>query len=177
MVSGRVHGAHSVVASSQTVGDNGLQETIAVTIIVDTLEESKGGWVRRLSGGQVVTQILNRNMAMTDDVAVASYGLRSGIVGGQRIGEDTSVQVRELHLDIEGLVFSDIISRSREKDDGRNHVVLAGDITHNDAIARAVGVLCSVGRCLSRAEVDEVGGIAKSLVSAYTPVSIILIPT
>lgn len=45
MVGSRVHGAAAVVAWWKTGIDGGLEAAIAITIIVDSLEESKEFWV------------------------------------------------------------------------------------------------------------------------------------
>ena len=63
-----------------------------------TLEEGKVLWVWGLLGRDVVVQILNGDVAMTDNVAVRTQFLRCGIVGGQGIGEGTGVQVGQLNL-------------------------------------------------------------------------------
>lgn len=45
MVGGRGHGADTVEASGKTASDNSLQASVAISSIVDSLEEGKGvGW-------------------------------------------------------------------------------------------------------------------------------------
>lgn len=48
MVGGRGQSAYTVVTSRETASDNGLEKTLTVAGIVDTLEESKISWDQEL---------------------------------------------------------------------------------------------------------------------------------
>ena len=133
MVGGRVHGADAVEASWKTCSNTGCQKTLTVAGIINTLEEGKRLRVGTLSGSEAAAEILNGDVAMTDDVSTLQL-LGSGVVGGKRISEDTSHQVGNLHLCGESCVWCNVVSRSREQDDGRDHVLVGGNITHNDTV-------------------------------------------
>lgn len=81
MVRSTVHSADAVNTSRETIGDGSLEETVTIAVVVDTLEEGKLLWVRRGLGGNVAAQILDSNVAMTNDVAVFQC-LGCRIIGG-----------------------------------------------------------------------------------------------
>jgi hypothetical protein len=69
MVRSGVHGADTVETSGETIGHSSLEKTLTIPVVVDTLEESKSLRVGSLLRSQVVAEILNSDVAMTDDVA------------------------------------------------------------------------------------------------------------
>jgi hypothetical protein len=161
MVRGRVHRADAVEPRRETTGDHSLEETLAVPVIIDTLEEGECLRVGRRCGSQVAAEILDGDVTVTDDVTTLEL-LRSGVVRGQGIGEGAGDQVRELHLDGEVLVGGDVFAGAGEQHDRRDHVGIGGDVAHDHAVAGSAGGLGSVGQGLARAEVDEVGRVTVS---------------
>lgn len=117
MVSGRSHGADTVDTSRETTSNIGLQTTISVSGIVDTLEEGELRWVRRLLSVDVITERLDGDMGMTNDLTTLQR-LRGGIVGVIRVRESTSLKVVDLQLDLEVLVCLNILHSLRALNDG-----------------------------------------------------------
>ncbi len=116
MVRRRVHGADTVETGGETSSDSSLKQTLSIAVVIDTLEKGEGLRVGSLLRCQVVAEILDSDVAVTNDLATLEL-LRCGVVGGQGIGEGSSNQVGELHLDVERLVGSDILSGAREEND------------------------------------------------------------
>ncbi len=69
MVRGGSHRADTVVASGETTSYNSLEETSAVTSIVDTFEESELGRVKGLARVEASAQVLDCHVGMTNNVA------------------------------------------------------------------------------------------------------------
>lgn len=169
MVGCRSKSADTVVTRRKATSDISRQETLAVTRVVDTLEESELSWVRRRSGVQGVSEILNGDVSVADDLALRVELLRGGVVGSVSVGEAASLEVLSLDCDREILVGLDgstvlgepMHSEVSNKEDGpsaahdydlredrRDHVCLRRNVSHGDAVARTVGDLKSVGEGL-----------------------------
>jgi hypothetical protein len=128
MVGGRGDGADAVDASRETSIKRGSEKTIAITGIVDTLEESKG-----LSVGRVVTivaNVLDGNMGMANDVASLER-LRGGVVGVVRVRERSSLQVVDLHREVDLLVLVLVVVVLGISEDRRDHVADTRNISHD----------------------------------------------
>lgn len=156
MVGSTGHGADTVVTSGETTSDSGAQASVAVTRVVDTLEEGELRGIQRLVRGEGVTQVLDGNVSVANNVASVSKLLRSRVVGVVGVSEGSQVHVCDLDVDIEVLVRLGLTTGHRARDDGRGHVVLRGNLTHGDTVARSLLVLQTIGQGLAGAEVDEV---------------------
>lgn len=167
MVGSREHSADTVVTSGKSACNGSRQESIAVTGVVDTLEEDELSGVERLSRGQRVTHVLNSNVSVTDDLALAVEVLRSGVVCVVSICEGTSLEVVDLNLDVKVLVRLEVLVVLRVDQNTGNHVGLRGDVTHGDTVARALLLLQAVRQRLAATEVDEVG-VVTGLISYCT---------
>lgn len=77
MVGRRGHSADTVESGSQAE-DSGLEVTVAVTWVVDTLEKFEGSWVWG-AGGVEGLNLLDSDMGMSDDFTTLER-LGSGIV-------------------------------------------------------------------------------------------------
>lgn len=69
MVGGRSHGAHAVVASGKTTSNSGREKTVSISGIIDTLEEDEGDWVGGLSWCKRVSEILDGEMGVSNNLA------------------------------------------------------------------------------------------------------------
>ncbi len=87
MVGRRIHGADTVSPGGETGGDRRLEQTITISIIVDSLEEGKEGWVRRSGGSNVTSKVLDGDVTVTDNIAVRSQFLGCSVVSGQGVRE------------------------------------------------------------------------------------------
>jgi len=159
MVGGRGDRASTVVTGRETSLERGSEKTIAVTSVVDTLEESKVLSIRRVVG--VVTHVLDGDMGVANDVASLKR-LWGSVVGVVRVGERTGLQVGDLHGEVNLLVFLDalfVVLGAGE--DRRNHVTNGRNISHDDTVAGSLLDLETVGEGLALAEVDEVGLVSE----------------
>jgi len=159
MVGGRGDRASTVVTGRETSLERGSEKTIAVTSVVDTLEESKVLSIRRVVG--VVTHVLDGDMGVANDVASLKR-LRGSVVGVVRVGERTGLQVGDLHGEVNLLVFLDalfVVLGAGE--DRRDHVTNGRNISHDDTVAGSLLDLETVGEGLALAEVDEVGLVSE----------------
>lgn len=129
MVLGGGQGADTEVTSGKTTSDISGQETLSVTSVVDTLEEGELGWVRRSGGVERVTQILNSDVGVSDNLALAVELLRSSVVGGIGVGESTSLQILSLNSDCEVLLGLDVVAVLGECENRGDHGVLGGNVT------------------------------------------------
>ena len=116
------HGADTIVASWQTAGDTGAQQTVAVTSVVDAFEERELLWVGRRGCREVVAKTLDGDVRVADDFAVAGEVLRRAVVGGRGVGEGAGLEVLHLHRDGEGGAGFDVVGWLGVGDDGGNHV-------------------------------------------------------
>lgn len=157
MVCGREHGADTVVTGRQTTSDGGREKAVVIASIIDSLEEDKGRGVRRLVRSEVAAQGLNGDMSVTDDAALTIEVLGGRVIGTLRIGEGSRSEVVNLDLDVEVGVGLKVVVVGGVDQNAGDHVVLGWDLAHRDSVARAAGLLLTVGQLLSLAEVDEVG--------------------
>ena len=129
MISGRRHGADTVIPSRQTTLDCSRQATLAITGVVDALEEDEfaGVWCGRR--GEIAAQGLDRDVHVADDVAVFE-GLGRGVVRYGWVGEDAGVEVGDLEIDLEVGVCGKGLAGGRVGDDGGDHVCGGGDVAH-----------------------------------------------
>jgi hypothetical protein len=111
------HTADTVVTGRQTAVNLGGEETLAVTSIVDTLEEGKLLRVQRLSRVQTIASVLNSDVGMADDVTTTVEVLRSRIVGGCCISERARCKVDKLHGDIKVLIGFNVVTVLRRCED------------------------------------------------------------
>ena len=119
MVGRSRHSADTIVACGKTASDCSLQSTVAITSVINTFEEDESGGIWCCLRRQVVTECLDSDVNVANDVVVVRVqGLGSGIVSDVWIGENACVQVRNLELDIEILVGGKVVARSRVCDDG-----------------------------------------------------------
>lgn len=168
MVGSTRHGADAVVPGGETSSDGGLQVTIAIAGIVDTLEEDKLGSIQGSVGRQGVTHILNSDVNVADDGTAAAKILGSRVVGRLSVSEGAGLQVVDLELDIKVLVGLDVAVVRGVIDDGRHHLGLGGDLAHGDTVAGTASLLLTIGEGRTGANVDEVGIVAaRQLVSAF----------
>ena len=130
MVGGTRHGADAVVASGKTAVNDCLKVTLAVSGIVDTLEEGKLLGIKRLLGVEAVARVLDGDVGVADDLALAIELLRGTVVCAGGVGEGTKLHVLELDLDVESGLGLDDIAVLGVYDDGGDHVVNTGDISH-----------------------------------------------
>ena len=99
------HSADTITTSREASSDGSLEPTVAIAIVIHTLEEDEGAGIGRSLGRQVVTKGLDSDVDVTDDViALWVQSLRRSIVGFIRVCENTCFQVRDLELDVEVLV-------------------------------------------------------------------------
>ena len=126
MVGSGSHGAAAVATSSKTTLNLSGKQAIAVTGIVDALEESEF-----LRVGRVVALCdLAGDVSVANDSAVLQC-LRGRVVGCVGIGEGTSFQVVDLDVNGERLVGLDVVAVRGVLEERRDHVAGAGDFTHD----------------------------------------------
>lgn len=159
MVGRTSHGAHTVVTSGQTTSDRRRESTLAVTSVIDALEESELGRVWRRGGVGRVAHVLDGDVGMSDDIATRAELLGRGIVRAVGVGEGTQLHVGDLDSHVEVLVGCGLLASDGAGDDSRDHVSRGGHLTHHDTVTRALLLLQAVGQSLARAKVDEVGTV------------------
>ena len=130
MVSSRCHGTDTIVSCGKTTFDGGCKETLAVSGVVDALEENKGGWVRRSGGGQAVAEGLDGDVGVANDFAILQL-LRGSVIGGVRIGECAWIYTGHLDGDIKSGVGLEVLARFGVGEDTRHHVCSRWDIAHD----------------------------------------------
>ncbi len=159
MVGGGVHCADAIEAGGETVSDVCGEKTLAVAVIIDTLEEVEDFRVRGAGGSESAAEILDSDVTVTDDLATLE-SLRSRVVCALSIGEGAGDQVLKLDLNSEGLVCVQVVSRTREEHYSGNHVLVGRNIAHSDTVAGAASHLFTVCQSLASANIDEVGIVA-----------------
>jgi hypothetical protein len=95
MVGSGGHSAASVVTGGETLSKDSGEQSIAVSSVVDTLEEGECVSCRRCGTVDVLSEILHGEMGVADDLATLEL-LRSGVVGVVRICEGSSHKVGNL---------------------------------------------------------------------------------
>lgn len=156
MVGSTGHSADTVVTGGKTTGDRSAKTSITVARVIDTLEEGELGGVQWLVRGEGVTQVLDGDVSVANNVASVSELLGSRVVSVVGVGEGAQVHVGDLDIDVKVLVRLRLIAGYRACDDGRGHVVLRWNLSHGDTVARTLLVLQTIGQGLAGAEVDEV---------------------
>lgn len=129
MVLGGGQSADTEVTGGETTSDISGEETLSVTSVVDTLEEGELSWVRRSGGVERVTQILNSDVGVSDNLTLTVELLRSRVVGGIGVGEGTGLQVLSLDSDREVLLSLNVVTILGECEDRGDHGVLGGNVT------------------------------------------------
>lgn len=81
MVPRRDHCAHAVDARGQATGNLSLEGALAVALVINTLEVGELGRVGHFERAQAA-DILDRDVAVTDDVAALVQVLRRRVVVG-----------------------------------------------------------------------------------------------
>jgi hypothetical protein len=156
----RDHRAHTVDTSGQTVCNDGLEKTLPVARVVDTLEERERDRIGRRSRRHTA-HILDRNVAMANDVAFSVQVLRRSVIVGRWISEESGAEVLRLDFDVERRVGGHFDADLGTGDDGCDHVGARGDFAHGDAVAGSTLDLQAVGEFLALAEIDEVRFVAR----------------
>ena len=127
MIGCRVETADTVVAFRKTTLNFSTQTALAISVVIDALEEIEGISLR---GGVLVLDLLNSNMSMANDIAVLQL-LGRGVISVIRIGEASSIEVCNLDSDCERLIGLDHVIILRAGEDGANHIALPGDFAHD----------------------------------------------
>jgi hypothetical protein len=135
MVAGRSHGADTVATGRKTLGEIGRKSTLAVTSVVDTLEEGKRLGIRGVGRG--IAHVLDGDVGVADDFASIER-LRRGIVGNVGVGERSGLKVGNLHGELDGLVRSNLVAVLGVREDRRDHVGRRGDISHDCVVLASV---------------------------------------
>lgn len=107
MIGCRVDGEHPVCSGRQAVGQRGRNRVISIKRCVQTLEESKLGWVCGLGVVETVDGLDHEMRVTNEDTLVVDLG-RCSIVVGVSIGERASLEVLDLELGSEWLVGRDL---------------------------------------------------------------------
>lgn len=118
MVGSRGHGAKTVVTSRETTGYICRQKTLAISGVVDTLEEGELGSIQRRGRVKLIAQVLNSHVGVANNVTAAIQVLGSRVVRVIGISECTGSEVSELDLDAEVLVGLDVVVVLWVDDDG-----------------------------------------------------------
>ena len=129
MVGSCRHGADAVSAGGKTALDGSLEESLAVTSIVDPFEEDELGRVRCDFRCEGTAEILNGDVSVANDLATLEL-LRSGVVGRVRVGEGTGREVVHLDLDVEVRQGLQVLPRLGEDEDRSHHGGRRRDVTH-----------------------------------------------
>jgi hypothetical protein len=69
MVGSGRHGADAVVASGKTSSDGGLEKTLAVSGIIDSLEEGELGWIQGGCRIECLSHILDSHVGVADNLS------------------------------------------------------------------------------------------------------------
>jgi len=172
------HGADTVVASGETAGDGSGEKAIAIswtvsvyvgrfrpmaeelTSIVDSLEEDEAGGIKGLIRGQGAAKVLDSDVSVTNDTALAIKILGCRVVGALSVSEGARGEVVNLDLDVKVRVGLNVTIVGRVAEDGGDHAVLGGNAAHRNTVAAAPRLLFTVGDILTLAEVDEVCVVA-----------------
>jgi len=123
MVGRRRHGADAVATAGQAAGDFGLDTTLTIASIVNTLEEGKLGRIKGLSRVERVAGVLDSDVGVADDLASSIEILGRGVVGARRVGEGTQLHVLDLEHNVEGRELLEVVKILGVQDDGRDHAV------------------------------------------------------
>ena len=130
MVRCRRHGADAIVTSREATSDSSFEPAVSVTGVVDALEEREDSRIRRGSGLETTAERLDGDVGVANDFP-AFESLGRAVVSHIGIGEGTSFEIGDLHLDVEGGLFGDVFVRAGEGDDAGDHGCLGGDVAHD----------------------------------------------
>jgi hypothetical protein len=128
MVASRGDRADTVITGRETFVKSSSKKTVAIAGVIDTLEEGKGLSVRRRVG--IVAHVLNGDVGMADDFTPLE-SLWSSVVGVVRIGERSSLQVGDLHREVNLLVRGLVVVVHGISEDCRYHLADSRDISHD----------------------------------------------
>lgn len=160
MVRRRSHATHSVETLWQTIGHSSGKKTLVVSGIVDSLEEHERLWIRGVAGLQTVTQILDGDVGVANDLAASVEVLGRRVVGRCGVGEGACGETLGLHRDGKCFAGWQVLHWLGGGDDGGDHVFRGRDLAHYDTVARSGFDLETVGESLPGTEVDEVVWVA-----------------
>ena len=130
VVAGRGQRANTVDTIGKTSGEIRTQETVAISSIVDALEEGKGFGVEGVGWVFLAVQILDNDMGVADNLATCQR-LRSRVVGNIRVREGSSLQVGNLDGECKRSVGSLVFTVLGINENGGYHAVGCGDISHD----------------------------------------------
>lgn len=121
VVAGSGHGADTIDACGQSTFNVYAETTVAISDIIQALEEDEfvglgGNW-----GLDIASQRLDSDMGVANDFAVFQL-LWSGIVGVLGVGEGTGNQVVDLDINVEIGLWFQILAGFGGDDNGRDHV-------------------------------------------------------
>jgi hypothetical protein len=129
MVGSRRDGAGAVVTCRETGLECRSEKTIAIPGVVDTLEECESLSIRRVVG--IISHVLDGNMGMADHFATLKC-LWGSVVGVVRVGERSSLQVVDLHREVNLLVFGySLLAVLGISENRRDHLADSWDISHD----------------------------------------------
>ena len=115
-------GANSIEPGNKATWDFCFQEALAVSGVIDTLKEGEGGWVRGTRRIQGISQVLEGDVAVPDDLAISVQILRGVVVGECWVREEAGVEALCLDSDGEGGAGSNRLAKLGFEDNSRNHV-------------------------------------------------------
>jgi hypothetical protein len=169
------HRADTVEPSWQATGDVGKDLVVGVGGGIDAEEEGEDLGVERGGGVERAAEVLDGDVGVSNDEAVVIEEGGGTVVRGLGVCEVAEVHADGVDDDLEGRVFSEILVVAGEGDQRRGHVGLGGDETLEsvsmetlpsgvgggemyqwDTVARAGGDLKTVGKSLTRADIDKV---------------------
>ena len=130
VVGGTAHGADTVATGGETASHRGGKPALAVSGIIDALEEGELGGIKWLGRVQRITGVLDRDVGVTDDLARPIEVLWRRIVGAGGIGERTELHVGNIDLDVEGLERREVVTVLGVENDSRDHPVDCGNLAH-----------------------------------------------
>jgi len=134
MVGRRSHSTATIESRRKTFTNRSLKVTLAISIIVDTLEELEDLRIRGLVGSEASTEVLTGDVGVTNDTTVTVEILGGGVVGLVGVGEGAGDEVVDANGNVEGSVGGDVFAGLGGEDDGGDHVGLGGDLTHDNAV-------------------------------------------
>jgi hypothetical protein len=130
MVGCGCHGAGTVDTIGQTGRKISAEQTLTISVVVDTLEEGKVLGVEGVAGVLVATHVLDSDMGVANDVTVLEL-LGCGIVGVVGVGEGSSLQVVDLYRELDSLVGSDRVTVLGACENGGDHLVGSRNFSHD----------------------------------------------
>lgn len=122
MVARADHSADSVKPCNKTTNDFGAQQALTVSVVIYSFEEGELGWIWRIRWIERIAQILNSDMAMSNDLTIVAQILRCAVVGDGWIGKGACIKTLRLNSDGEGCIGCDCLSDLRFNDHSRDHV-------------------------------------------------------